>query len=322
MTIEGQKIHIIKYAYNSSSNTVTFDGDFYYSCGFTPKEYLSCELMKYLGNKVIFCFYGEWNGLYYTVFETTNFEAIGNHSGIISNIGGILFRTSVNSTSRENVVCCTQHFSELRCYGYNIKTNEFIGPGNINDQQNGNCEQVQIDIQLEYFPETNEFLIGCKQNVNSYFIGKFKPDNTFNIIGKIENTIPEDYSFSCNQINLYHFVYNSGKYSILTDSPYCQNERIVNLGNEYQSVQIREYPTDEIGVEITPTCNGYLTYDTSECVPSLIDGYFYNDSSQNIIYPYHRNCKTCVKEGTDDNNNCLKCLEEDTKYLDFRKLYN
>ena len=71
-----------------------------------PYEYLTCELMECLNEKVIFCCSGEWNSLYYIVFETNSFTPISNYSGIIdNNVGGQLFISSVNSTIRENIVC-------------------------------------------------------------------------------------------------------------------------------------------------------------------------------------------------------------------------
>ena len=54
---------------------------------------------------------------------------------------------------------CSQQDKNLRCYGYNIKNNEFTGPEIIGNNECG-CEPIQI--RVEYFPETNEFLMGCK----------------------------------------------------------------------------------------------------------------------------------------------------------------
>jgi hypothetical protein len=66
----------------------------------------------------------------------------------------------------------------MRCYGYNIKNNEFIGPGIIT---NDGCDSEPIDMRVEYFPETDEFLFGCKNNGNGnlYSIGTLSSANIF-----------------------------------------------------------------------------------------------------------------------------------------------
>ena len=82
--------------------------------------------MKYQGEKVIYCFYGSWHGLFYVVFETNNFTAIEDKFGQIpSTEGGQLYISSINITSRENIVFCTQKLNDMRCFGYNIEKNEF-----------------------------------------------------------------------------------------------------------------------------------------------------------------------------------------------------
>ena len=308
----GNIINIKKYIYDSASNSIEYGGYSSLSIPISAKEYIACELMKYLNEKVIFCFYGEWNSLYYVVLETTDFTPITNHTGRIpidNNIGGQLFVSNVNSSSRENIAFCAQQDRNMRCYGYNIKNNEFIGPGIIT---NDGCDIEPIDMRVEYFPETDEFLFGCKNggNGNLYSIGTLSSKNIFTIYEQTE-IVP---SSSCTDVNIFHFTYYQGHYSILTDSPSCQNNRIVTV-DYINSPQIREYPTNEVGITFTPTCDGYTAYDTSECYSDIPDKYFYNNS-QKIIYKCHDNCKTCEEEGTNDNNKCLTCPSEGKKYLD------
>ena len=308
MTLENLVIHIRKYKYDSINNTVNYEGYYHFYTG-NAYSYLSCELMNSSSySKVIFCFYGEWNGIYYVVFETDGFNPIDYYKGKI-NIGGIeggqLFVTNINSITRKDVACCTQKYSELNCFGYNIDSNTFTSVGKISE---GNCREENIELKIEFFPETEQFLLGCKsKNDTEYFLGTLNSNNEFNIY-KIENISAE-----CNGTNLFSFIYSSGKYSILTDSPYCPDKRVVQIPN-IEVQQIRDYPSDEVGVTINPNCEGYIAYDTSECYSNIIDGYFYNDTPSNIIYKCHSNCKTCKEEGTDEDNKCLTC--KDSKYFD------
>ena len=79
LSIQEETIYIRKYIYDSSNNIVEYDGCDYYTCLIYSYSYLSCELMKYLNEKVIYCFYGGWNDLYYVVLEAkeiNNFTAI------------------------------------------------------------------------------------------------------------------------------------------------------------------------------------------------------------------------------------------------------
>ena len=309
-----KRIDIRKYNYNSMDNNVEFIG--YYN--FTqlslgdPANYLGCELMNYLNQKVICCFYCDYSSTYYAAFETDTFTTIANRSEKISVSkidGGLFLISNVNSTGRENAVSCAQHNNDLKCFGYNIVTNQFTEAGVINGKNSEGCRINVLDMQIEYFPETNEFLMGCKDQGNNYFIGKLNSSGEFTIYDKQE-IIPVSGSTTCNT-NLFHFTYYSGHYSILTDSSECKNNRVAAIDN-IDSIQIQDYPSDEVGITIT--CTGYTKYDTSECVDDISDGYFYNGTSQKIIYKCHSKCETCEKGGSDENHNCKTC--KDDKYLD------
>ena len=311
MKAKDNYIYIRNYTYDSLINRVDYEGCYNYSIGFWVYSYLSCELMKNSNNeKVIFCFFGHWNAIHYVVFDTYEFNPINNYKGRINiqNItGGQLFVTSINSLTRKTLACCTQKVSELNCFGYNIDINNFTTLGQITG---GDCKQENINLKIEFFPETEEFFIGCKSETlaNRYYLGKLNSNNNFTIYGEYKDVVPNS---TCTSTDLFNFIYTSGKYSIVTDSPYCQDRRVVQL---IEADKIRDYPSNEPSVIITPPCNGYLTYDTEECHSNIIDGYFYNDTSSNIIYKCHPNCKTCNKSGTDENNNCLTC--KDNKIFD------
>ena len=126
---------INNYIFHSSDNSVEFEGKYNYS---SPFNYnlevisLSCKLMKYLNNKVIFCFYGEYNKAYYVILNITTFEPISEREGeipITNFPGGMYFHSDAIFTSREKIVCCNGRCgsvgSSLVCFGYNINSMNF-----------------------------------------------------------------------------------------------------------------------------------------------------------------------------------------------------
>ena len=300
------------YIFHFPDKNVELEGIYNYSCSNTLRELsISCELMNYNNDKVIVCFSGEWSYSYIFVFNTTSFSPISERTGqiIIDNFsGGLLYTSNVNLTNREEVVCCVSKLGNLLCFGYNINTNNFSQVGEV--AQVSQCKDEILQIRVEYFPETVEYLVGCSSEDYSYYLATFSSNFNFTVYNKIENVFPSN----CSEVNVFNILYSSSreKYSILTDSTNCQNKRVFNF-ETISSNKINDFPTDEPSVSI---CDGYHTLNGTECYNNIPTGYFCNDTLQKIIYKCHDNCKTCNKESTDDNNNCLTCPESGKKYLD------
>ena len=104
-----------------------------YIKNYNPYSYIlirgiTCQLMNYLNNKVIACFYGEWDKLYFSVFNTTDFEIIpelGGQINIEGGVGGQLFVSNICIDNREKAVFCAQLAGNWVCYGYEISNNIF-----------------------------------------------------------------------------------------------------------------------------------------------------------------------------------------------------
>ena len=321
INVKSKNLIINNYIFHSSDNIVEFEGKYNYSSPFNynlEKISLSCKLMKYLNNKVIFCFYGEYNKAYYVILNITTFEPISGREGeipITDFPGGMYYHSDVILTSREKIVCCNGRCgsagSSLVCFGYNINSNEF-SEAKIITEFDCRCEPIQF--KVEYFPETEEFLMGCKARQDSeeygpfnYYLGTFTLNFNFTLYNKIENLIPSE----CKEVNLFNIIYssNSQKYSLLIDSPDCLDQKVINVEN-INSPKKNDYPTDET------ECNGYHTSDYSICEEYIPLGYFSNDDIQKILYKCHDNCKTCNQSSTINNNNCLTCKDENTIYFD------
>ena len=55
--------------------------------------------------------------------------------------------------------------------------------------------------------------------------------------------------------------------------------------------------------------NKKVNYEQTECIDDIPEGYYVNDTDSNIIESCHKNCLTCSKGPTDDNQNCLSCKQ-------------
>ena len=310
--VDNDNLLIRKYKY--SYFNIEYVDSYTVSCGFWPyKLSFSCELMNYNNAKVVTCFLGYWDKLSYVSFYTDSFLKIDDRSKefTISGVsGGQYFVTSVFPENRDKLICCSQRNGNLDCFAYNIISDEITS---IEKIENSDCNQEVIQMRIDYFPETEEFLFGCKRKdyKRDYYMGKCNLNLECNKYGLIQNVIPA----KCNDSNIFHFIYYSGKYSIVSDSTYCQKNRLSNF-DTIPSIKKKEYPSDGTPIEIIHTCDEdeYRTFDDSKCFVNIPDGYVYNDISEKIIYKCHSDCSKCDKGPDEISTNCNKC-QDNTKYL-------
>ena len=311
ITIDDDAIVIREYIYDSIMNQIFYQDSHIYSINTIHNDGISCILMIYSDNKVITCFFNQEKKINYKVFNISNFEIINGFEGQIPielTYNGAYLVSSVINEKREKAICCSIYYGNLQCFGYNIKNNEFTSNDTITPSINY-CKDEFINLQLEYFPETDEFLFGCKGEGNYFYIGKYSSDFNLTNYGKIDIEIPS----GCESPNSFHFIYSSNveKYSLLVDMGECVNERIINL-NTIQSQKISDFPTDEMGILI---CDKYYNYDLTNCLESIPEGFYCNNSIQKTIDKCHDDCLSCDKGPTFNFSNCNKCKND--KYLEF-----
>ena len=58
----------------------------------------------------------------------------------------------------------------------------------------------------------------------------------------------------------------------------------------------------------------YFKEEQRQCINYIPEGYFLKNEEIRLLAKCHQNCKTCNKEGTNSNNNCLSC--DNSKYYD------
>ena len=205
---------------------------------------------------------------------------------------------------------CYQHIVEYKCFKYNIKDNVFSSIYTIKES---GCQNEIVYLEIEYFPETNEVLSGCKgaNLYNSFTVGKFSlNDNSFTTydidIPTIDGCPVE------NSPNFFHFIYTSSGYSIIKDMGTCIDGRVVSIGNTISSTKLQDYPTDEVGILV---CEGYYSYDGKSCVNTIEEGYYCNDTQRKTLDKCHDDCISCYNGPNNESTNCKKC--KGSKIVDY-----
>ena len=307
-----KSIVIRKYIYNSSSNNVILEFTKDYSHSVELEQGISCQLMNYLNNKVITCFYGGWEKPFCKVFNTSDFEIIPELGGTIKTEGakgGQFFVSALIPDNREKAVFCVQQDGNLICYGYDISNNNTFTNADIVTTKG--CKKENILMEAEFFPETNEILVGCKGDSNEFYLGKYSLNFEFT---KYNKTVLEKPS-GCNNISLFHFIYstNNDGYAIIGDigGKDCVNKRTFSLNNIVPSIKVNDYPTDEPAILI---CVNYYNYYGTDCIDTIEDGYYCNDTERKTIDKCHDECISCDKGPTNENTNCNKC--KNSKYVE------
>ena len=112
-------------------------------------------------------------------------------------------------------------------FGYNINSNEFSEKKIVTESD---CICQPIQYKVEYFPETEEFLVSFKavyhNDLNgpfNHYLGALSSDFEFTNYAKKENLIPSE----CKEVNLFNIIYSSNTqtYSLLIDSPQCLEQK-------------------------------------------------------------------------------------------------
>ena len=305
ISIENDKIYIRNYIYNSSNNDINLDDIYFYNIT-TKNVYnkITCELMNYNNEKVITCFFGNWEKTFYSIYSASNFSLIKQNC--VTNIypkinGGQNFVSTIIPPLNKEMACCFMHEGDYKCFIFNIEKNIIDHIQTIADDSNSRCDLEIIDMIVEYFPETEEIIVGC-QNINtknSFYLGKYTSNYSFINYGLMEIAIPE----KC-YLDIFHLIYSSSnkKYSIVADID-CINERVFPLNN-ISSLKINDYPADETGFLF---CDYFYSYDKIECLDEIPPGFYCNSTIDKTIDKCHDNCETCDKGPREENNNCLTC---------------
>ena len=100
----------------------------------------------------------------------------------------------------------------------------------------------------------------------------------------------------------------------------CKNEYFIFqdkcvMNNCYEECSFcSKYSTDENDQNCYECKNKEYFMQEGNCVPKCEDGYYHKNEEKKICYKCHEHCATCLNGGTDENENCLSCDNNNTNY--------
>ena len=154
---------------------------------------------------------------------------------------------------------------------------------------------------MEYFYETERFLVGCLGTSSSFYLAQYNND------------------MSC----LSYDTYSTGvdtylvRLNIVLPTGQNQYRLFANVGSSGQTTtldsslsltinKINDYPLN--GEYGTLNCEKYYNYEHTACLTDVPEGYYSNGTK--TIDKCYDSCKTCSTGGTATNHNCLNCKSE------------
>ena len=312
---ENHFLKIIKGIYDSTSNStslILFNSleayQMYYYQAF------SCILMSYYDNqKIINCIYANHERFTYINFYLDeSFHKINeNFLDYFIIYDQTYIKSLVLPGKKESILCSfNPHSSNNSCFKYNI-LNDIINP--LYSPPILYPIYSQNSILFEYFEETDEILLG--------FIMDTSPIIYFSQCTKdliCTDFIMQSFYESFGHFSLYYkpnivIPLNLNNYYALLPFIYIETTGILlklNIANDYFS----SFNSNSLDAYLL--CDYYNSYDHKECLTTIPDGFYCNDSVLKTIDKCHENCKTCNQGPTIDNNNCLICNVSITKYFD------
>ena len=177
------------------------------------------------------------------------------------------------------------------------------GSGSI---QNNNCLECNVNYDFKQdFDDDKNCYENCRYN---YY---YDPNNNNIHICTGENNCPANYNKyipnkkrcidDCRNDNTYQYEYNN---ECLIE---CPDETHTTDDNLYKCI-------DNLNCEKKE--NRYYNYYKTECIETIPNGFYCNDTQNKTIDKCHDNCETCLEGPTNDNNNCLTCKNSVTIYFD------
>ena len=177
-----------KIIFNSNSKTISFSSQ----AQFCPTSHLSgnsagkfygtisCDIMESINEEKIACVYGNSGFLVTSIFDPESYSELAFQS---TASGGNYFKSVVLPEKKEISIICKYDYNGLICLSYNITSNSFSQETKI---IGGGCEDNSYSLIIEYFHETEQFIIGCRGYSTEFYISKGSSEN--NSINLEKNT--------------------------------------------------------------------------------------------------------------------------------------
>ena len=265
--------------------------------------FIACDLMIKEGQEYMACFYGKPKELYCKVY---NFQCsleqyksyVGDNEADYS---GKLFKVSVLPTTREKALICMINQNKFLCISYDITSNTF-GEYNTPIETNS-CSNNYIDsIIMEYFYETERFLVGCLGTSNSFYLAEYNNDMSY---------LSYDTYYSDTYLVRLNIILPKGQtqyrlFAKVGETTMLDSSLSLTIN------KLHDYPLN--GKYGTLNCEIYYNYEHNACLTDVPEGYYPNSTEDKTIDKCYDSCKTCSTGGTAINHNCLSCNESGTEY--------
>ena len=298
-----------KVTFDSTLNTTNFSETISYQYfnenGFYPS--ISCELMINNNQDYIACFFGKEGLSVIAIFNINDYQIYKYKT--TNDIKGQYYKSAIFPDKMEQGLFCLYSASSgISCLKYDITENEITVK---NTSFINGCSTSSTSLFVEYFYETENFIVGCLGYNKEFYLSQFSKDLNFIKIYDTKDIIPS----SIGAIKRINIILPSGqnKYNVFTTA--ISSNVIKSFQNEIDiDINITNiYPTQNLSTFI---CNYYYSYDHKSCIETIPEGYYLNSTEDKTIDKCHDNCKTCKEGPTNINNNCLLCKDIGNIYFD------
>ena len=257
---------------------------------------MSCDIMLDNNQEKIACFYGSSSYFVCTIYDQNYQTLTQTHYDIY--LDPHFFKSAILQNDKKRAIICGYNPGEsLNCFNFDISKTGFTNRREI--VKSGKCRSSPTSLIVEYFYETEEFIIGCLGPSADYYI--LKANNNLTIDEK-EN----HFNISSNQTRI-NIILPEGQPSYIVYG-YNLTEPVnleINIKNNYPI-------TEPVSTDLNFT--NFYNYNHTQCLDEIPDGYYCNNTQEKTIDKCHENCKTCSRSGTDQNNNCETCHDTGKSY--------
>ena len=298
--IDSNCLYFKLFSFNPTTNKILYNNSLKYSSIDSISNFISCELMNKLNQKVITCFYviSSNNSNYFlncTTFEIENFFSITNYENQKTKTSNITIFYNIKSAidtinGRQKSLACSMirknSVDALFYAGYDINNNN-LKEGIINEFTNYNCILMTTSgsnyFSLSFFKETEEFVVSIltKCYINNeqyfyYFLYTFDCNFNYKFFGTIRSLTLGDSCCSYNTFQTQSIYLHSILFSSLTQK-YCfignvdsSNTMIMFILNKdvkiYNPIELNSnYSIHNI------ICEDYFNYKKISCSTNNLD---------------------------------------------------
>jgi len=238
------------------------------------------------------------------------------------------YSKQINETYMNCKTCQNDYYITEDTYScYDKVIDNYYLDENILRRCNENCKSC-------YSKQINETHMNCKTCLNNYYITEDTNscydnivDNYYldgNILRRCHNNCKSCYSKQINETHMncktcqndYYITEDTNScYGNVIDNYYLDGNILRRCYENCKSCYSKQINETHMNCK---TCQNdyYMTEDTYSCYDKIIDNYYLDG---NILRRCHPRCSKCTGAYTEDNMNCLECLDDEKNKYFYRK---